>query len=175
MKDISLIVIISATSELYFNGAYDLLWKRIDKLNFDPARGFKMQTINPVPTASREFLLCIINVLIKVSSGFNCLIVLHETINNQIYLYSIYYICDRPNLNCNSTNCIFFLACKTGLYTLPSGAKYCRVNFQIQRGFNEADTYCKSIGLSGLAEYESDEDYVFVAGIGVCKSFLKEG
>ena len=52
-----------------------------------------------------------------------------------------------------------------GLITLPSGAKYCRVPSTIYKGRNDADAYCKSIGLSGLLEMESNADYAAVAAL----------
>ena len=53
------------------------------------------------------------------------------------------------------------------LFDLPSGAKYCRVNKPL--GFDAADQYCKDMGLSGLAEPETQADYTRIAGINTCK------
>ena len=52
---------------------------------------------------------------------------------------------------------------------LPSGAKYCRVTTSIQKTATDAHAFCKSIGLSGLLEFNSTEDVVMVAGINTCK------
>jgi hypothetical protein len=45
-----------------------------------------------------------------------------------------------------------------GLYPLPSGAKFCRVDGRIKLGFDAADQYCKDSGFTGLAEPETDSD-----------------
>ena len=45
---------VTATSELYFNGMYDLIWKRIDKMNYDSNLNVKMQTANKPTTVSRK-------------------------------------------------------------------------------------------------------------------------
>jgi hypothetical protein len=59
-----------------------------------------------------------------------------------------------------------------GLITLPSGAKYCRVAGTIKRGFDDADKFCKAAGLSGLAEPETPEDFVYMSGLLVCTFFF---
>jgi hypothetical protein len=56
-----------------------------------------------------------------------------------------------------------------GLFPLPSGGKFCRVNTLIKLSFDEADQFCKNSGLSGLAEAESNADLVRMAGISTCK------
>lgn len=60
-------------------------------------------------------------------------------------------------------------ACKMGMFTLPSGAKYCRMPQTTKLAYDDADNYCKSFGFTGLAELESELDYVNIAGINVCK------
>ena len=56
-----------------------------------------------------------------------------------------------------------------GLFTLPSGALYCRVPKTTKLAMNDADQFCKNIGLTGLAELESDLDYLNIAGINTCE------
>lgn len=56
-----------------------------------------------------------------------------------------------------------------GLFTLPSGAKYCRIPSHVRMGYDDADQYCKNLGLTGLAELESELDYVHSAGINTCE------
>jgi hypothetical protein len=67
----------------------------------------------------------------------------------------------------------FFSACILGLFELPSGAKYCRVRASIKKTAPEAHEFCKTIGLSGLLEFNSTEDVVKVAGINACKKHTK--
>ncbi len=55
------------------------------------------------------------------------------------------------------------------MFTLPSGQIYCNVDGTIQLPFNEADQYCKDIGLDGLAEPVDDADLTNMAGLIVCK------
>ena len=41
--------------EHYYGGAFDLAWKRIDMLNFDPTGKLYAQTREKEPSISREF------------------------------------------------------------------------------------------------------------------------
>jgi hypothetical protein len=60
------------------------------------------------------------------------------------------------------------LACILGLFSLPSGGSYCRTALTNLKTFDDANAYCKSIGLSGLLEFQTLEDVVTVAGINTC-------
>jgi hypothetical protein len=64
---------------------------------------------------------------------------------------------------------LFFSACKMGLFTLPSGAKFCHVSMDVSLPYDDADAFCKKIGLSGLFEPESGPDYVYFAGVNNCE------
>jgi hypothetical protein len=63
----------------------------------------------------------------------------------------------------------FVAACKYGLVNLPSGAKYCHTPVSNMLPREEADAYCKKIGLSGLLELETADDYIYFGGFNICK------
>ena len=57
-----------------------------------------------------------------------------------------------------------------GLFDLASGGSYCRVPKAVApMSFAAGDSFCKSVGLSGLLELRTPQDVVRVAGINACE------
>jgi len=66
---------------------------------------------------------------------------------------------------------VYVLACFLNYIQLPSGSIYCRAPRSVQKNFDDAQSYCKSIGFTGLAELRNSNDSTMIAGVNQCESF----